>query len=121
MEGNDVDIFLTDVAFYLYHVQKLTFNVLIKKLKHNEFIYGTGAERVNIYFSRYIGQNILSNFQNKSNVTAIDQIVYVRCSANQIIKLQIYLFFINGYIFGNLKMEIPSAIPDSNERKIITL
>ena len=38
MEGDDLEILLIDVTFYLYHVQKLVLNVLIKNIKKNNII-----------------------------------------------------------------------------------
>ena len=34
MEVNYLQIFLIDITFYLKHVSKLVFNVLMKKVKH---------------------------------------------------------------------------------------
>ena len=42
MEVNDLEILLIEVTFYLYHVQKLVLNVLIKNMKKNNII-GTGG------------------------------------------------------------------------------
>ena len=37
MRVNDFEIFLIDVMFYVYHVEKLVFNVPIKKWKKHEY------------------------------------------------------------------------------------
>ena len=97
MEVNDFEILLIDVTFYLYYVQKLVFNVIIK----NKKIYNRYRQLNGYYYDLYSLFNIRSSHdivQNMWVFFSFEAVNFVSNSSFKTTKMLIDILYPSGII-----------------------